>query len=82
MGIQDRDYFHEHRDQVAAADRARHRHHPSHNQAFDILRRHQEAVLNPKPFGFWRTFGLFVLICFAVLGAVLMVAFARAYWLR
>jgi len=82
MGIQDRDYFHEHRDQVSAADRARHRQQSPHNPAFDHLRRHQEAALSPKPFGFWRTLGLFTLICFAVLGAVLMVAFARAYWLR
>lgn len=67
MGIQDRDYYHEHRDQVAAADRVRPR---------------QSAQPSAKPFSVWWQIGLFFLICFAVLGALFMVVVARAYWLR
>lgn len=82
MGIQDRDWYHEHRDKVAAADRARYRQQPPDNQAFDILRRHQEAALISKPFGIWKQIGLFTLICLAVVGALFLVVFFRAHWLR
>lgn len=67
MGIQDRDYYHEHRDQVAAADR---------------VSRRQSAQRLAKPFSVWQQIGLFFLICLAVLGALFMLVVARAYWLR
>lgn len=67
MGIQDRDYYHEHRDQVAAADRAQ---------------RHQSAQPSAKSFSLWSQIGLFFLICFAVLGVLFMVVVVRAHWLR
>lgn len=67
MSIHDRDWYHEHRDQVAAVDR---------------VRGYQSVQQRDKPFSVWQQIGLFLLICFAVLGAVFMVVFARAYWLR
>lgn len=66
MGIQDRDWYHEHRDKLAAADRARHRRQPPKNPAF----------------GIWKQLGLTLLICLAVLGALFLVVVARAHWLR
>ena len=80
MGIQDRDWYHEHRDKVAAADRAGDQ--QPLRQMSNILRRHQEESVPARPFSAWQQVGLFVLICLAVLGVLFLVAFGRAYWLR
>ena len=76
MGVQDRDWYHEHRDKVAAADRLRER-----------TRQQQQRYYQPTTerraqLGVWGQFGLFVLICCAVVGALFLLVFFHAYWLR
>jgi hypothetical protein len=76
MGVQDREWFHEHRDKVAAGDRSR------------AATRHQSATFHQHPtrsvfsdLG-WPQIGLAVLICLAVLGALFLLVAFRAHWLR